>query len=97
MLGGAVGIAVVNSVWFNYVRSHLASTLAAAEIDALLVNINSLSQYSPIVQIIVRTVCSDGYNLQMRATLGFAAGHLLVLLLIWRKRPYRLSKEGALE
>ncbi|KAK3687941.1 major facilitator superfamily domain-containing protein [Podospora appendiculata] len=96
MLGGSVGIAVVNSVWVNYVRRQLESTLAAGDIDTLLVDIGSLGRFPPAVQETFRAVCSDGYNLQMLATLGFAAAQLIVVAALWRRPAYRLSKEGAL-
>ncbi|KAH8879537.1 MFS general substrate transporter [Thozetella sp. PMI_491] len=97
MLGGSIGVAVVNSVWINYVRTHLASRLPAAEIDSLLMNIGTLPSYPPAMQDAFRAGCSDAYNLQMRATLGFCAGHVIVLAVMWRRRPYRVSKEGTLE
>ncbi|KAH8199963.1 hypothetical protein TruAng_005844 [Truncatella angustata] len=97
MLGGAVGIAVVNSVWVNYVRSHLASAMSTAEIDELLSSIGSLAQYPQDLQTFIRGVCGEAYNLQMRATLGFSAAQFLAIAALWRKKPFRLSEQGTLE
>ncbi|KAI0543493.1 major facilitator superfamily domain-containing protein [Xylaria curta] len=96
MLGGSVGIAVVNSVWINYVRQHLASMLTEADIDTLLTDIGTLSGFPPAVQKAFRAVCNDAYNLQMLATLGFVAAQVIVVAALWRRPAYRLSKEGAL-
>ncbi|KAK2603645.1 hypothetical protein QQS21_004226, partial [Conoideocrella luteorostrata] len=96
MIGGSVGIAVVNSVWVNYVRHHLASTLTKTDIDALLTNVGSLSGYPPSVQERFRSVCSGAYNLQMRVTLGFVAAQVIVIAALWRQPAYRVSKEGKL-
>ncbi len=96
MLGGSVGIAVVNSVWVNYVRRHLESMLAQADIDTLLTDIESLSGFPAAVQEAFRAVCSDAYNLQMLVTLAFAAAQVIVVAALWRRPAYRLSKEGAL-
>lgn len=97
MFGGAVGIAVVNSIWLNYTQSHLASVLSASQIRALLGDINVLELLSPNVRAVVRSVCGDAYNLQMRASLGFTAAQFLVVLALWRRHPIRLSEEGTLQ
>lgn len=96
MLGGSVGIAVVNSVWVNYVRRHLRSMLSEADIDTLLADTQSLAGFSPAVQHAFRTVCSDAYNLQMLVTLAFAAAQVIVMAALWRRPAYRVSKEGTL-
>lgn len=96
MLGGSVGMAVVNSVWVNYVRRHLGSVLTKAETDTLLADTESLISFPTAVQEAFRTVCSDAYNLQMLATLGFAAAHVIVIASLWRRPAYRLGKEGEL-
>lgn len=96
MLGGSVGIAVVNSVWVNYVRRHLGSILTEAEIDTLLADTKSLARFPVIVQEAFRSVTSDAYNLQMLATLGFAATNVIVVAALWRRPAYRASKEGVL-
>jgi len=96
MLGGAVGLAVVNSVWLNYVRSHLASVLSGAELALLLKDISTISRYPIAMQSVIRSVCGDGYNLQMRAALGFTAAQFLIVLALWRKQPLRLGIDGTL-
>ncbi|KAI9643651.1 hypothetical protein NHQ30_008273 [Ciborinia camelliae] len=96
MLGGAVGLAIVNSVWLNYVRSHLTSVLSGRQIALLLRDFNTLSLYTASDQSFIRSVCGDGYNLQMRATLGFTIAQFFIVLALWRKRPLRLGTEGTL-
>jgi hypothetical protein len=96
MLGGSVGIAVVNSVWVNYVRRHLGSLLPTADINTLLTDTESLNGFPTAVQEAFRAVCSDAYNLQMLATLGFAAAHVVVMVALWRRPAYRLGTEGKL-
>lgn len=96
MLGGSVGIAVVNSVWVNYVRRHLRSILAESDIDTLLADTESLRGFPATIQKSFRGVCSDAYNLQMLVTLGFAAAHVIVVAALWRRPAYRVSKEGVL-
>ncbi|KAI0899079.1 major facilitator superfamily domain-containing protein [Annulohypoxylon nitens] len=96
MLGGSVGIAVVNSVWINYVRRHLRSILAESDIDTLLADTESLRGFPATIQESFQGVCSDAYNLQMLVTLGFAAAHVIVVAALWRRPAYRVSKEGVL-
>lgn len=96
MLGGSVGIAVTNSVWVNYVRRHLRPMLAEADINALLTDTRSLADFPAAVQEAFRNVCGDAYNLQMLVTLGFVAAQVIVMVALWRRPAYRLSKEGTL-
>ncbi|KAK4206793.1 major facilitator superfamily domain-containing protein [Rhypophila decipiens] len=96
MLGGSVGIAVVNSVWVNYVRGRLVSVLTEDETDTLLADLQSLRRFPAEIQETFRTVCSDAFNLQMLVTLGFVAAQVIVMIALWRRPAYRLSREGAL-
>lgn len=97
MLGGAVGIAVVNSVWLNNVRAKLTSVLSESQVELFLGDIDSLASLPLAVQSTVRSICGAAYNLQIHATLGFTAVQFAIILALWRKRPLRLSAEGTLE
>lgn len=94
MLGGAVGIAVVNSVSNNYIQSHLGNILQGQELAAVLESASSIAFLPPELQLSVRAVYGEAYNLQLKATIGFCGAGFLAALLIWKKRPLRLGRDG---
>ncbi len=99
MLGGAIGIAVINSVWNSYVRSHLPKVLPADQVDRLLSSIASIALLPPGSQTAARETFARGYNAQMRATTVFAAAQFLVAVLMFRRkgRQVRLGPQGTVE
>jgi hypothetical protein len=99
MLGGSVGIAIANSVWNGYVRSTLDSVLSNTEISGLMVNIGGISTLPENKQFAVRRIFAEGYNIQMKVTVAFAAAQFLVAALIWRRQSnqLRLSLEGMIK
>jgi len=94
MLGGAVGIAVVNAVLNSYVRLHLRSTLTVGQLDAILQSASRIKSLTPALQEIVRVVYGQAYNLQLRVTIAFTAAQFLAVILMWKRKPLRLGKDG---
>jgi hypothetical protein len=96
MLGGSVGVAVANSVWTNHVRQELGEILSESQIDVLLSDISNLRTFPAATQEAFRVICSDAYNLQMLATVGFVAAQVLAMAGLWRRPAFRLNKSGEL-
>jgi MFS family permease len=96
MLGGSVGVAVVNSVWVNKVRHELGLILSEPEVDTLFADISSLRRFPVATQQAFRVICSDAYNQQMLVTLGFVAAQVIAMIGLWRRPLYGLSKKGEL-
>ncbi|KAF2158515.1 hypothetical protein M409DRAFT_71606 [Zasmidium cellare ATCC 36951] len=96
MLGGAVRVAVANSVLNSHVRSHLPGVLSGEQLASVLESARGIINLPLDTQLRVREIYGEAYNLQMRVTVGFSAAHILAVLLMWKNRPLRLSKEGAL-
>lgn len=94
MLGGAMGIAIVNSVLNNYVRTHLEALLSDQQLDGILGSASGIAQYAPAVQETIRRTYGEAYNWQMRVTTAFSAAHFLAVALMWKKQPMRLGKDG---
>jgi hypothetical protein len=94
MLGGAVGIAVVNAVLNSYVRLHLRSTLTAGQLDAILQSASRIKSLTPALQEIVRVVYGQAYNLQLRVTIAFTAAQFLAVILMWKRKQLRLGHDG---
>ncbi|KAF9885221.1 hypothetical protein FE257_000581 [Aspergillus nanangensis] len=85
MLGASLGIAIVNSILINYVKSHLSPIEAAADP-------NVLSGFGPDTVQRIRAVYGAGYNLQMKAVGAFSAAQFLVVALMWKKDQARFIK-----
>lgn len=97
MLGGALGIAIMNTVLNTYLKSHLPGILHGTQLAGVLESGNSITRLPTELQEGVRVVYGQGYNLQMRVTLGFSAATFLAAALVWRKNQLRLGKDGILE
>ncbi|KAI0379255.1 major facilitator superfamily domain-containing protein [Hypomontagnella monticulosa] len=97
LLGSAVGIAIVNSVLNGYLREHLSLVLPSSMLDQLLQSAANLETFDSDVQFKVRAAYGEAFNLQMRATIAFCAAQFLIVPLLWKKKPLRLSADGTLE
>ncbi|KUJ15089.1 efflux pump antibiotic resistance protein [Mollisia scopiformis] len=97
MLGGALGIAVMNTVLNSYINSHLPLLLDGAQLIGVLDSASRIALLPQELQDEVRAVYGQGYNLQMRVTLAFSAAVLFSIALVWKKKPLRLGKDGRLE
>ncbi|KAI2620776.1 major facilitator superfamily domain-containing protein [Hypomontagnella submonticulosa] len=97
LLGSAVGIAIVNSVLNGYLREHLSLVLDPSLLEQLLQSAANLETFDSNVQFKVRAAYGEAFNLQMRATVAFCAAQFLIVPLLWKKKPLRLSKNGTLE
>ena len=89
--GGLVGLAVATNVLNSYVKSKLSGIITADQLEGLLQSIGIVYTFPPHLQNIVRSTFADGYNLQMKAMIGFAAAQILVLPLMWEKELRRLA------
>jgi hypothetical protein len=97
MLGGALGIAICNSILNGYVRSHLTPILSDFEIEAILSAAKSLEDLAPGLRESARAVFGEAYNLQMRATIGFCCAQFIAILIMWKKKPLRLNEEASMQ
>jgi len=84
-MGGAVFLAIASSVFLNFIRSNLASTLHPSQIDAVLKSTHAISALSLEDKVRVVEVLSKGYNLQFRILIGLAVAQFPSALLLWRK------------
>lgn len=97
MLGGALGIAAVNTVLTSYLTSHLPSILQGPQLAAVQKTAEAIILLPPDVQEEVRAVYGKAYNLQMRVTIAFSGSILLSILLIWKRKQLSMGKNGRLE
>lgn len=93
MLGGAIGIAIANTILNSHVRSALASFVAAPVIDAIFANPQGINTVASELGDKVRSVFGDAFNLQMKATIAFCAAQFLSVAIMWQKKPLRMTPE----
>ncbi|PQE07460.1 major facilitator superfamily transporter protein [Rutstroemia sp. NJR-2017a BBW] len=93
MLGGALGIAVANTVLNSHVLSRLTPILGS-HVSTLLNEPSSIGLAPPALRDQIRTVFGEAYNLQMRAMIGFSAAQIISIMLVWKKKQIKIEKEA---
>lgn len=84
-LGGALCLAITSSVFNNYLRSHLKHIAGPQEVDLILKSVDSIHFLPLNVQGEVIKVFSQGYAIQFKILIGFAAAQVPTSLLMWKK------------
>ena len=72
-MGGTICLAIVSSVMNGWLGSRLPSLLTPQQLAAIQTNPQTIQTFPSILQDSVRGVYADGYNLQFRIIIGFAA------------------------
>ena len=85
-MGGLCGLAIVTTAMNSYVKAHLAQHLSSAEIGTLLESANGLETLQPETVAVAKSIFAQGYDLQMRITVGFSAAQLPVTLMMWKTK-----------
>ena len=85
-LGGALGLAIVNSVFTGFLRSSLLSYIATDTINAVLESIALIDSLPSSIQSTVRHLFAHGYALQSEIMLGFVVAQFLATLLFWKPK-----------
>ncbi len=94
MLGGALGVAIATSILNAHLKSRLGDVLDGSQLDMVLDSAQSVGLLPGEVQVQVRRVFGEAYNLQMKAIGGFSAAQVLPVLLMWKRKQVRLLKDG---
>ena len=81
-----IGVALVTCVMNPSIRPKLREILSLDEYRELLKTTSFIDRFEPALQAAVRGIYADGYNLQMKITIGFAAAQIPVAFLAWQKR-----------
>jgi hypothetical protein len=90
IMGGAIGLSIVNSVMHGMLRSRLAQILTSLQLDKVLDSAQYIAVLSPQVREEVLLQYSDGYNVQMRILAGLAAGQIIGTLIMWQKKQIKV-------
>lgn len=72
-MGGVLGLAIVTCVFNSFVESRLGTRLSGEQLNAILRSAQTIATLDPRIRDTVRHVFAEGYDLQMRVVVGFAA------------------------
>lgn len=86
LMGGAIGLAIVTTVFNGLVRPKLEHILSFAQLEDLLQSTAVIESFQPELQSRVRNIFAEGFNVQMRIMIGFGAAQIPAALLLWRKK-----------
>lgn len=88
-LGGALGLAIVTTVFTAFVKLKLANaSFTSVEIGALLQTLGLFEILTEEKANFARTVFAEGYNLQMKIVAGVSAAQVLAATLLWKQPCY---------
>ena len=88
--GGVLGLAIATTAINNYTTAYLPAVITPQQQHALQRSISEIHSFPPDVQKQIQAVFAQGYNVQMKIMVGFAAAQVLAVLLLWRKPQIRL-------
>jgi hypothetical protein len=90
IMGGAIGLSIVNSVMHGMLRSGLAPILTSRQLNEVLDSAQYIAGFPPKVREQVLLKFSDSYNVQMRILAGLAAGQIIGTLIMWQKKQIKV-------
>lgn len=90
IMGGAIGLSIVNSVMHSLLRSRLAPILSAFQLSKVLDSAQYITSISLQQREEVLLTFSDGYNVQMRVLAGLAAGQIIGTLIMWQRKQIKV-------
>ena len=91
-LGGSVGISICTNLLNSHIKNGLRGRLDQRHIQDLLASARAIANISDEMQAVVRRVYAEGYREQVVALTAFAGAALLVVLMMWERRPRRIPK-----
>ncbi|KAH7413975.1 MFS multidrug transporter-like protein [Phaeosphaeria sp. MPI-PUGE-AT-0046c] len=90
IMGGAIGLSIVNSVMHGMLRSGLIPILTSLQLNKVLDSAQFIAVLPPQVREQVLLKFSDSYNVQMRILAGLAAGQIIGTLIMWQKTQIKV-------
>ncbi|KAL9116073.1 MAG: hypothetical protein Q9227_000442 [Pyrenula ochraceoflavens] len=93
VFGGALGLSIASSVLNNYLKNHLNGVVGSVN-DLLADPTATLARLSQSQKNKVLTTFADGYTLDVKIMVAFAAAQLLSIALLWKKPQIFLEGLG---
>ncbi|KAF5868834.1 putative efflux pump antibiotic resistance protein [Botrytis fragariae] len=86
ILGGVLGIAIATAAYKSNIISNLDKILTKEQRSLILESTSMIKTFNPKVQMQIREVFAEGYNLQFRILVAFAAAQIPSSLLMWQEK-----------
>ncbi|KAF2706214.1 MFS multidrug transporter-like protein [Pleomassaria siparia CBS 279.74] len=90
IMGGAIGLSIVNTAMHGLLRSRLSPILKGAQLDQVLNSAQAIAALPVAMRKEVLLKYSEGYNLQMMILAGLAAGQIIGTLVMWQKKQIKV-------
>ncbi|THV52412.1 hypothetical protein BGAL_0080g00350 [Botrytis galanthina] len=86
ILGGVLGIAIATAAYKSNIISNLDKIVTKEQRSLILESTSIIKTFDPRVQMQIRGVFAEGYNLQFRILVAFAAAQIPSSLLMWQEK-----------
>ncbi|TGO32417.1 hypothetical protein BHYA_0319g00010 [Botrytis hyacinthi] len=86
ILGGVLGIAIATAAYKSNIISNLDKILTKEQRSLILESTSMINTFDSKVQTQIRGVFAEGYNLQFRILVAFAAAQIPSSLLMWQEK-----------
>ncbi|KAM0170784.1 hypothetical protein ACHAPC_011127 [Botrytis cinerea] len=86
ILGGVLGIAIATAAYKSNIISNLDKILTKEQRLLILESTSMIKTFDPDVQLQIRSIFAEGYNLQFRILVAFAAAQIPSSLLMWQEK-----------
>ncbi|KAF1952681.1 MFS multidrug transporter-like protein [Byssothecium circinans] len=94
ILGGALGLAIVTTVFTGYVtRTLMDASFSSSEVKMLLESTKAFAGIDGGKAHLARTIFAKGHNFQMAIVAGLSGAQILAALLLWEKPQIRIPNK----
>ncbi|ORY17866.1 putative multidrug resistance protein fnx1 [Clohesyomyces aquaticus] len=91
ILGGAIALATVTAAMNSTIKPELAALVSQEELAHLLRTTTAIHILEQPIRMYVQMIFMDGYNLQLKILVGFAAAEIPATCLIWQRDQVRIA------
>ncbi|KAL8805180.1 MAG: hypothetical protein Q9200_005536 [Gallowayella weberi] len=92
-MGGSIGISICTNLLNNHVKDGLKGQLTKQQVSGLLASARTIAKLPREMQPVVQRIYSEGYRQQAISLTTFSAVALLVVFLMWERKPRRIPEK----
>jgi hypothetical protein len=91
MLGGALVLAMITAVMNNNLKDTLSPVVTTSQMFRIFSTTKEIILLPEPMRTIVKDTFMEGFNMQLRILVGFAAAEIPATLLMWQKDQVRIA------
>ncbi|KAF2262723.1 MFS general substrate transporter [Lojkania enalia] len=91
IFGSTIGLSIATSVLNAKLRAELPRMLSPEKLEAVLRSTTVIHKLPGNVRSVVEDVFGEGYALQLKVVVAFAAVNVLTTCMVWRKKPVKVA------